>query len=203
MTPQRNIEIGSGNLESDNVVDLRIESLDDIVRAIAARRLTAEFSDSIAPEKMGVLRGNPDHIEKPDEFWQEAANSGIEDVAGVIGWSTDLESPAHIKKNEVAKEIATEIHEDLHRLTAPETLREMSTSPVLRELYEGVTEFLTEEAAKGLHEHKSGECYPEQVVTAERLAKEVGESALRKFFFRHEMTVEVSRAIERLHRKAP
>ena len=61
-----------------------------------------------------------------------------------------------------------------------------------------ITEYLTEHAVEGLHEYKAGECYPEQVAQAKELAAEVGEPALRKFFFEHEMNDELAKAIERI-----
>jgi hypothetical protein len=197
MTTHQTNEIGSET--GDQVrAEHRLESLDDIVREIADRRLQAEFPDSISADKSETLVRHSDRIEGPEEFKEAAHKVGLGRTEGVLGWSTDLESPAHVLKGEVPQEIATLMHEDLHRLTHPETLNEMTSSPALRDLYEGVTEYLTEHAASGLHGHPSGECYPEQVEMAKRLAAEVGEPSLRDFFFKHEMAGEVARAIERL-----
>ena len=175
----------------------RIESLDDIVREIADRRLASEFSDSIPPERAEVVRDRPDRIEPPDEFEREARKAGIKDTSGVLGWSTNLESPAHVLKNDVPTEIATLIHEDTHRTTHEETLREMTATPERRALYEGITELFTQKAANGLHEYAPGKCYPDEVGRAEELVSEVGEQKLRDYFFKHEMAEEVQRAIER------
>lgn len=197
MSDYRNSELG-GETGEREVPERRIESLDDITREIADRRLHLEFSEHISPEKAEALRETPDRIEKPEEFAEEARKAGIENSDGVVGFAKDLESPAHIRKDEVPKEIATGIHEDLHRLTHPETLREMTSHPATRELYEGITEYFTERAVEGLHEHRSGEAYPEQVRAAEKLAWEVGEGDLRKYFFQNEMSEELERALQRI-----
>ena len=63
----------------------------------------------------------------------------------MCGWSTKLESPAHVLKNDVPTEIATLIHEDTHRMTHQETLREMTATPERRALYEGITELFTQQ----------------------------------------------------------
>lgn len=176
----------------------RLESLDDITREISDRRLQAEFADLVTPEKTDALINQPDRLEKPGEFESVARAAGVERTDGVLGWSTNLESPAHVRKGEVPQEIATLIHEDLHRLTAPETLHEMTSTPALRELYEGITEYLTNKATEGLHEYEAGECYPKQTEAANLLASEVGEDKLRVFFFKHELPGEIQAAIDRL-----
>ncbi len=180
------------------ITEHRIESLDDIVREIADRRLASEFRDSIPPERAEVVRVHPDRIEPTDEFEREARTAGIKETSGVLGWSTNLESPAHIMKNDVPTEIATLIHEDAHRMTHQETLREMTATPERRAIYEGITELFTQQAANGLHEYVPGECYPNEVGRAEELVTEVGEQKLRDYFFKHEMAKEVQRAIEQV-----
>jgi hypothetical protein len=180
------------------ITEHRIESLDDIVREIADRRLASEFRDSIPPERAEVVRARPDRIEPTDEFEREARTAGIKETSGVLGWSTNLESPAHIMKNEVPTEIATLIHEDAHRMTHQETLREMTATPERRAIYEGITELFTQQAANGLHEFVPGECYTDEVALAEKLMSEVGEQTLRDYFFKHELFGEVQKAIERV-----
>lgn len=202
MTDNRSTELGTEAAEIP-FIGRKLESLDDIPREIADRRLHAEFGEFIAPEKSEIIREIPDVLEKPEEFAESAKKVGLEDTRGVLGWSTDLEVPAHVLKGDVGREIATLIHEDLHRLTHPETLREIYSDPALRDLYEGITEYLTEHAANGLHGHKAGECYPEQVESARQLAAEVGETELRKYFFQHELAGEVRDAIRRLSEESP
>src|ERR1017187_1120969 len=199
MSNTRSNELGTETRE-DRLVERRVETLDDIPREIADRRLQAEFSGLISPERSEILRERPDRIEKPDEFKESAKKAGLEHTDGVLGWSTDLESPAHVLKGEVPKEITTLIHEDLHRFTHPEPLKEMRANPALHELHEGITEYFTDRAAAGLHDYKSGECYPEQVKAAEKLAGEIGERNLRGFFFQHEMTEETQKALDQLSR---
>lgn len=201
MSTHHHSELGAETEEY--VSERRLESLDDITREIADRRLTSEYAEVLPPERLEILRNLPDRIESPEDFSQAATKAGIQETDGVLGWSTDLESPAHVRQGDVPVEIATLIHEDLHRVTAPETMREMTDDPALRELYEGITEFFTERAANGLHEHESGECYPEQVKAAEKLSEEVGETALRDFFFKHELTDEVQAAIRRVSGNEP
>ena len=194
MSNHRSTELGNETGENP-LPERRIESLDDITREIAERRLHAEFSDFISPEKAEVIREHPDQLEKPEEFQNSSRKVGLEDTTGVLGFSTNLESPAHVLKNEVPKEIATLIHEDLHRLTHPETIREMTADSALNRFYEGVTELLTERAVVGLHGHSSGECYPDEVCHAESVMNEIGEQKLRSYFFKHEMAEEVRKAI--------
>lgn len=189
-------ELGS-EISEPQMPDRRLEALDDISREIAERRLHAEYSDSILPEKFEKLREVPDLLEKPDDFIQNAREAGINSTEGVLGYSTQIEDPAHILKRDVGQEIATLIHEDLHRLTHPETLREVHSNESIRDLYEGVTEHFTIRAADGLHGFKAGECYPEQVEAAEKLSTEVGDQALRDWFFKHELTEELRQALER------
>ena len=196
MKPDSHTEIGRETEEAP-APEHRIESLDDIVREIADRRLSTEFSESIPPERAEVVRENTDRIEQAEEFERAAWKAGITDTTGVLGWSTDLESPAHVLKNDVSTEIATLIHEDLHRTTHQDTLREMTATPELRSLYEGITERFTQRAAAGLHEYAPGKCYPDEVRHAEELVGEVGDQKLRDYFFKHEMAEEVQRAIER------
>ena len=196
MKPDSNTEIGR-ETEVAPAPEHRIESLDDIVREIADRRLSTEFSESISPELAEVIRENTDRIEQAEEFERAARMAGITDTTGVLGWSTDLGSPAHVLKNDVSTEIATLIHEDLHRTTHQETLREMTVTPERRALYEGMTERFTQHAADGLYECVPGKCYPDEVRRAEELAGEVGDQKLRDYFFKHEMAEEVQQAIER------
>lgn len=190
-------ELGSETSESQ-MPDRRLETLDDIPREIAKRRLHAEYSNSIAPEKFEKLREVPDLLEKPDDFVESAREAGIKSTEGILGYSTHLEDPAHVLKADVGQEIATLIHEDLHRMTHPETLREVHANESLRDLYEGVTEHFTIRAADGLHGFKAGECYPEQVGAADKLSTEVGDEALRDWFFKHELTEELRLALDRL-----
>jgi len=180
----------------------KLESLDDIPREIADRRLHVEFGEFIAPEKSETVRNIPDVLETPEEFSESAKKVGLEDTRGILGWSTDLEAPAHVLKGDVGREIATLIHEDLHRFTHPETMRKMHENPALCDTYEGITEYLTQQAAEGLHGHEPGECYPEQVESARQLAAEVGEIELRKYFFQHEMADEVGKALKRYTEEA-
>lgn len=188
----------AGRIKEDAERGLR--TLDDIPREITGRRLHSEFSNSVTPEKSEVLWNRPDHIETLEEFKKSGRKAGLENTDGVVGWSTDLESPAHVLKGDVPREIATLVHEDLHRVTHPETLREMNANPALRELYEGITEYFTERAVTGLHEHKSGQFYPEQAQAAAKLAREVGETNLRQYFFQHELTEEIEKALRHLSR---
>jgi hypothetical protein len=194
----RNNEIGSESDEVSRHEQHRLESPDDIVREISDRRLHAEFSESIPSDRAEIVRQHPDHIENAAEFRDAAARLAVERTEGVLGISTNLESPAHILRGEVPVEIATGIHEDLHRLTDERTLREMTATPELRDLYEGMTEFLTERAVTGLHGHESGECYPDAARKAGELADEVGETNLRNYFFQNEMSPEILKAIQRL-----
>jgi hypothetical protein len=200
----RDTEVGSEatDCRSPERSDSRhLESLDDIVREIADRRINAEFGDFIPPERVQTLRDVPDELETGEAFDRSAEKAGLGNTTGVLGWSTHLEAPAHVLKGEVPVEVATLVHEDLHRLTHAETLREFTATPELRNLYEGVTECLTEQAVHDLHEHKSGECYPEQMQEAKRLSEIVGESDLRRYYFDHEVSNEVRQAIERLERE--
>ena len=174
-----------------------IEDSDDIIREISRRRLLAEFSEDIPAERISSLIKSPDQIEKPDEFDDEAEAQGLKPAETILGWSTDLETPAHIRRGDVPREIATMMHEDLHRMTDPETLREMSAIPAMNELYEGITEYLAEKAVSDLNGHVSGECYPEQVELAKSVAAEAGDQSLRNYYFRHELTAELKRALDR------
>jgi hypothetical protein len=99
---------------------------------------------------------------------------------------------------DMAVRIATNGHEDFHRLTHPETLLEAAENPALKEFYEGLTEYFTQQAMEGLHEYKPGEVYPEHVETVRQLASEVGEQSLRDWFFKHELSEELSRALDRI-----
>ena len=175
----------------------KIESLDDITRELADRRLHTEYGEHIAPVKSEVLRAKPDVVEKPEEFVKKAREANL-DPEGVLGFSTKLEVPGHILKGDVGQEIATMIHEDLHRLTAPETLREMSANDARHDLYEGVTEHFTECASKGLYRFEPGQVCPKKVEEAERLGAEVGDKALRDWYFHHEVTEELQKALDRI-----
>ena len=190
-------ELGSETGENP-FLGRKLETLDDIPREIADRRLHAEFGPWLAPEKSEVVRESQDILERPEDFAESAKAVGVEDAEGILGWSTKLEEPAHVLKGDVGREIATLIHEDLHRFTSPETLREIYADPELKDIYEGVTERFTEQAAHGLHEFRPGEVYPEQVEAARQLASEVGEEALRDWYFRHEVAEDLQRALDRL-----
>lgn len=197
MTTNRFSELGSETGEN-SFLGRRLETLDDIPREIADRRLHAEFGEFIAPEKSEIVRETSDIIEKPEEFAESAKAAGLEDPEGVLGYSTKLEDPAHVLKGDVGSEIATLIHEDLHRYTSPETLREIQSDPELRDIYEGVTERFTEQAAEGLHGFEPGKIYPEQVEAARHLASEVGDQALRDWYFRHEVAEDLQKALDRM-----
>jgi hypothetical protein len=197
-------EIGSETREAVETHDRfdigrRIESLDDITREISDRRIHAEFGDRISMEASKTLREIPDRIEKPEDFQRSASAHGIDETDGLLGFATRLEDPAHIlRSKDVAERIATEGHEDLHRLTHPETLREATQNPFLRDFYEGATEYLNQNAMEGLHQYQPGEVYPEQVEVARQLADEVGEQAVRDWFFKHEVSEELQNALDRI-----
>lgn len=197
MTTNHSTELGSETGENP-FIGRKLESLDDIPREIADRRLHAEFGPWLAPERSEIVRETPDVLEKPEQFAESAKAVGLEDPEGVLGWSMNLEEPAHVLKGDVGREIATLIHEDLHRFTSPETLREIQSAPELRDLYEGVTERFTEQAAEGLHGFEPGKIYPEQVEAAGQLATEVGDHALRDWYFSHEVAEDLQRALDRL-----
>jgi hypothetical protein len=197
MTTNRSNELGSETGEAP-MLGRKLENLDDIPREIADRRLHAEFGHWIAPEKSEIVRETPDVLEKNKEFAESAKAVGLNDPEGVLGWSTKLEDPAHVLKGDVGREIATLIHEDLHRFTSPETLKEIYAAPELKDLYEGVTERFTEQAAQGLRGFQPGEVYPKQVEAAGQIASEVGEQTLRDWYFRHEVAEDLQRALDRL-----
>jgi hypothetical protein len=190
-------ELGSETHEAP-FIGRKIESLDDIPRELADRRLHAEFGEHIAPEESRTIREIPDRIEKSEEFTETARQAGHVVKEGDLGYSTRLEAPAHVLKGDVGTEIATLIHEDLHRVTSPETLMEIHSDPKLKRLYEGVTEHFTERASEGLFGFEPGKCYPEEVEAAKRLGSEVGEKALRDWFFKHELTDELRDALDRI-----
>ena len=197
MTTNRSTELGSETGENP-FLGRKLETLDDIPREIADRRLLSEFGPWIAPEKSEIVRNTSDVLEKPEEFAESAKRAGLQDPEGVLGYSTKLEDPAHVLKSDVGMEIATLIHEDLHRFTSPETLKEIYADPELRQLYEGVTERFTEQAAQGLHGFQPGEIYPKQVEAAGQIASEVGDQALRDWYFRHEVAEDLQKALDRL-----
>ena len=174
-----------------------IESPDDIVREISRRRVLAEYSADIPPERIQRLIEAPDRLETSDEFQKVAEGEGFTPSERILGWSKDLESPAHVRRGDVSTEIVTMAHEDLHRMTDPETLREMSASEPTNQLYEGITEYFSEKSVEDLHGHVAGECYPEQVAMAKALADDAGEDSLRAFYFRHELTDGLQKALER------
>jgi hypothetical protein len=48
-----------------------------------------------------------------------------------------------------------------------------------------------------LHGHVSGECYPEQVALAKKLADGMGEQPLRDYYLRLKLTAALKKAFER------
>lgn len=197
MTTNRYTELGSETGENPFLAH-KLETLDDIPREIADRRLHAEFGPWLVPEKSEVLRETPDILEEPADFTESAKSVGLDNPEGVLGWSTKLEDPAHVLKGDVGREIATLIHEDLHRYTSADTLKEIYADPELKNIYEGVTERFTEQAAAGLYGFEPGNIYPEEVEAACQLASEAGDSALRDWYFRHEIAEDLQRALDRL-----
>lgn len=195
-------ELGTEVPEVPRPGDFRLESLDDIPREIARRRLDAAFGHEIPPERSALLREQPDKLESPELFDRTAREAGVQETEGLLGWVARPEDPAHVLKGDVGREIATLIHEDLHRVTHPETLRQAAADPAVRELYEGLTEHFTGQAAAGLHGFLAGEVYPEAVEAARRLAGEVGDRALREWFFENELSVELQRALEQIQDSA-
>jgi|GEM_PF-3196619 len=193
----RTSELEEGTSEIQEL-PAHLESLDDIPREIAGRRLQGEFGQHLSPETLEGLRDTPDLLENSEDFAASSKETGLSNTEGVLGWSTRLENPAHVLKGDVGREIATLIHEDLHRATHPETLRQVHANHALGELYEGVTEHFTEQASDGLYGFQPGEIYPEQTEAARLLSGEVGEEALRDWFFKHELNEELRLALERL-----
>jgi hypothetical protein len=202
MSTNRSAELGSETGDT-SFLSRKLESLDDIPREISERRLLREFSDHIDTALLATLREVPDVIEDPETFKASAAAAGISQTEGLLGHATRLEDPAHVLRSEMPEQIATEVHEDLHRLTAPELLQEAGADPALRGFYEGATEYLAEQATADLHGHELGRVYPEQVETARQLAAEVGEVRLRDWYFHHEFDQEIRAALERLEPNAP
>lgn len=198
MKTSRSSEIGS-ETQAAPLEERKLESLDDITRELTERRLHKEFAEYFTPEHMEHLRKTPDAIERPEDFEWSAKLAGIKDTEGLRGFATRLEDPAHVLRMEdVAQRIATEGHEDLHRLTHPELLQETRENPALDRFYEGVTQYLTEEAMEDLYEFKKGEVYPSQVEQVRQVASEVGDEALKKWYFRNEVSEELEKALKRL-----
>ena len=193
-------EIGSETREAPKI-GRRIESLDDITREISQRRIHAEFGPWIDPERSALVREIPDKIEDDEQFEESAHAHGFDDTEGLCGFATRPEDPAYVRRgDDVAERIATAGHEDLHRLTHPEILRETSENAPLKDFYEGVTEYLNLQAMDGLHEYQPVEVYSKQVEAARQLADEVGEQSLRDWYFKHELSEELSRALDRIAR---
>lgn len=178
----------------------KLETLDDIPREIADRRLHGEFGEHIPPERSEVLQQHPDSIEPTEAFEATAHQAGIERTENVLGWSTDLESPAHVRKGDVGREIATLIHEDLHRVTHPISRAELSSTESRQNLYEGITELYTQRATESLHGQGLGECYEDNMRHATALEQMVGDVELRRYYFEHELPETIGRAIERIER---
>lgn len=171
---------------------------EDIVREIADRRFEAAFGPEVPPYVREDIRENTDQIEQSEDFEESAKQAGISAPESVLGFVEKPNEPAHIRDGPVPVEVATKIHEDLHRATHPETMKEMTSSPEMRELYEGITEYLTQKGLEDLHGNASDCCYQSEVAEAEKLADEVGDSKLQGYIFRNEMADEVERAIQRL-----
>jgi hypothetical protein len=176
----------------------RLESLDDITREIADRRLEQRFRNEVPPEKWGQLVEKPSLIEDQASFNHSATEAGFKDTEGLLGYATRPEDPAHVLKTDLPERITTLEHENLHRLTAPELLREAGDDPELRRVYEGVTEYLAQQASEGLHEFEAGRVYPEEVEDARHLAAEVGDDTLRNWYFQHRGDQEIREALQRL-----
>lgn len=172
---------------------------DDIVREIADRRFEAEFGSEVPPAVRADIRENHDQIEKAEDFEKSAKQAGIPAPESVLGFVERPDQPAHIKDGPVPVEIATKIHEDIHRATHPESMKEMTASPELRGLYEGITEYLTQKGVDGLHGNAGDCCYQSETGEAEKLAAEVGDAKLQGYLFRHEMAEEIGDAIRRLN----
>ena len=193
------IELETRETPESHDIGRRIESPDDIVREIADRRLHAEFGEMIPPERSSMLIESPDSFESSEEFDRIARSHGIAHTEGLLGYMRRPEDPAHVwRGKDVAERIATTIHEDMHRLTHPEVLESAMENPTLKEFYEGVTEYLSQQTLDGLHEFKPGEVYPEQVEMARQITGEVGEQAMRDWFFKNEVSEELSRALDRI-----
>lgn len=198
MTQSRTSEIRS-EVQGAPLEERKLQSLDDITRELTERRLYKEFGEYISPEQIALLRKFPDAIERPEDFDWSAKCAGIKETEGLRGFATRPEDPAHVlRMKDVAQRIATEGHEDLHRLTHPELLQETRENPTLDKFYEGVTQYLTEEAMEDLYEHKKGEIYPKQVEQVRQIAGEVGDEALKKWYFRNEVSEELDQALKRL-----
>lgn len=174
-----------------------LRSLEDIVSQIADRRFEAALGGDVSPEATKQMREHPDVFDSREDFDEVAKNAGINDPEPVLGFSSRPEEPAHIKEGPVPVEIATKIHEDIHRSTHPETLREMSSTPELRGLYEGLTEYFTQKGVENLHGNVEA-AYPQELAQAENLVSEAGEDELKGYLFRHEFSEEIIEAIRRL-----
>jgi hypothetical protein len=181
--------------DPDEIRELR--SLHDIVSEISDRRFDAAFGEDVSLEAREKIQEHPDRIESWEDFDEAARRAGVFDPEAILGFSTRPEEPAHIREGSVPVEVATKIHEDIHRSTHPETLHEMSATAELLGLYEGLTEYFTQKGVEHLHGNAEA-AYPQELVRAERLAGEVGDEELRGYFFRHEFSEEIEEAIRRL-----
>ena len=171
---------------------------DDIVREIADRRFEAAFGSDVPQAVKAEIRENHDKIEKAEDFEKSANQAGISTPENVLGFVERADEPAHIRDGPVPVEIATKIHEDIHRATHPETMKEMTASPEIQRLYEGITEYLTQKAAEDMHGNASDFAYESEVRDAESLSTEVGEPKLQAYLFRHESTSEIEQALDRI-----
>ena len=180
--------------EGDQWPNRRLESLNDIAGEIADRRIEQTFGDLVSPEKKPLLHNLPNEQESESAFanrYEERAGTSLPE--GVVGYSTHLGEAGHVLKQEVPDTVTTEIHESLHRLEDPHTTAELN-----RSLNEGITEHLTQRAAVGLEGARNDAFYPDETARARDFVAQCGEGAVEEYYFNHNMTDALRKALETL-----
>jgi len=144
----------------------------------AVRHLEKTYGDSVSPEIFDRMKDLPSKFETPDTFERSYAGvAGESPSPEVVGFSTGLDAPAHIRADHFEVVPGTVLHERIHQLSHPDAARLLGES-----LYEGVTENYTLRA-EGAVPSREFRAYPNETREARRISLLCGDAAVASVYF--------------------
>jgi len=165
--------------ESEGTAESAVERtfFGDLDKA-AVERLEELYGNSVPEETIARMKELPSSFEFGDSFEESYAEmTGENPPPGVMGFSSGLEVPAHIRIDEFEGVPETTLHERMHQLAHPEAPRLFG-----RPLYEGVTENLSLSAGE-VDVNAELQAYPNETREARRISDLCGEGAVEKAYF--------------------
>ncbi len=160
----------------------------------AVETLVEKFSGKVPEERIARMRELPTRFDTPERF-RDAYREVTGHMPGdnVLGFSTGLEAPAHVRTDDLNSVPETVFHERTHQMADPSSDRLLG-----RERNEGVTEHIAWGAADLDPEYWPQRGYIQETSDAARLEKALGSNAIEETYFRGDSALLAERIEDRL-----